>query len=99
MPNTAHDGSRPVRATTEASDSPASLYGRASLVLGVIALVTLALGNHVGIGIPLLTGSLAVTFGIMGLYQRLNRVQCVIGLTTGGLAVLSLATLLILMFG
>jgi hypothetical protein len=74
--------------TTESTASAASLYGVVSLVLGTLALITAVLAGYAGIAIPLLLGSLAVTFGTLGLIKRLNRVQCTVGLTTGGLAVI-----------
>lgn len=75
-------------AAPEQADSPASLYGVVSSVLGVIALITVVLAGHVGIAFPLLLGSLAVTFAVLGMSERLNRGLCTVGLVTGGLGVL-----------
>lgn len=69
-------------------DSPATLYGPVSLVLGAAALAAAVFAGLLGIAIPLLFGSLAVTFALLGLGQGLNRVQCGIGLATGSLGVL-----------
>ncbi|PJE94974.1 hypothetical protein CUT44_25245 [Streptomyces carminius] len=80
--------------TAEATDSPASLYGVVSLVLGAVALVAAVFVGYAGVAIPLLCGSLAVTFATLGLVKRSNRGQCVIGLVTGGLAVLWLVLFL-----
>ncbi|MGW0732640.1 hypothetical protein [Streptomyces sp. NPDC002851] len=80
--------------TTEATDSPASLYGTASVVLGTLALIAVVFSGHAGVAIPLLSGSLAVTFGVLGLMRRLNRVRCAIGLSTGGGTLLYLGYLL-----
>ncbi|MEE1939118.1 hypothetical protein V1L54_06790 [Streptomyces sp. TRM 70361] len=76
--------------TAETTDSPASLHGVVSLVLGAVALVTAVFVGYAGVAIPLLCGSLAVTFASLGLARRVNRGQCAIGLATGGLAVLCL---------
>ncbi|MFF1272687.1 hypothetical protein ACFVZC_04620 [Streptomyces marokkonensis] len=70
------------------SDSPATLYGPVSLVLGTAALVAAVFAGLLGIAIPLLFGSLAVTFALLGLGRGLNRVQCGVGLATGALSVL-----------
>ncbi|MEZ3182158.1 hypothetical protein KYY02_26860 [Streptomyces pimonensis] len=70
------------------ADSPATLYGPVSLVLGTAALVAVVPAGLLGIAIPLLLGSLAVTFALLGLGQKLNRVQCGVGLVTGSLGVL-----------
>ncbi|WP_326701262.1 hypothetical protein OG909_30520 [Streptomyces sp. NBC_01754] len=75
-------------ATPEQADSPTSLYGVASSVLGVIALVTAVLADYAGIALPLLSGSLAVTFAVLGLSNRLDRARCAVGLVAGGLGVL-----------
>lgn len=75
-------------AAPEQADSPASLYGVASSVLGVVSLVAAVLADYAGIALPLLCGSLAVTFAVLGLTKRLNRAQCAVGLATGGLGVL-----------
>ncbi|MFJ8696809.1 hypothetical protein [Streptomyces roseolilacinus] len=72
--------------TTRTTDSPASLYGVVSLVLGLFGLAGALLVGYVGIALPALCGALAVTFGALGLAKRLNRVQCTVGLVTGGLA-------------
>ncbi|MEU1122835.1 hypothetical protein ABZ371_04425 [Streptomyces sp. NPDC005899] len=78
----------------EQADSPASLYGIASLVLGLMALLTAVLVNYVGIAFPLLLGCLAVTFAVLGLTKRLSRGRCIVGLVTGGFGVLYCAFLL-----
>ncbi|MFJ3143126.1 hypothetical protein ACIPJM_11840 [Streptomyces halstedii] len=75
-------------AAPEQADSPASLYGVASSVLGVISLVAAVLADYAGIALPSLCGSLAVTFAVLGLTKRLNRAQCAVGLATGCLGVL-----------
>ncbi|MER7107933.1 hypothetical protein [Streptomyces sp. NPDC000229] len=73
---------------TGATDSPATLYGPVSIVLGTVALITAVFSGYLGIAIPLLAGSLAVTFAALGLGSKLNRGQCAIGLATGALGVL-----------
>ncbi|MEU7468154.1 hypothetical protein AB0A94_06250 [Streptomyces sp. NPDC044984] len=73
---------------TGSADSPATLYGPVSLVLGTAALVAVVFAGLLGIAIPLLLGSLAVTFALLGLGQELNRLQCGVGLVTGSLSVL-----------
>ncbi|KOT38087.1 hypothetical protein ADK41_16905 [Streptomyces caelestis] len=73
---------------TGSADSPATLYGPVSLVLGTAASVTVVFAGLLGIAFSLLFGSLAVTFALLGLRQKLNRVQCGIGLATGSLGVL-----------
>ncbi len=78
-------------ATASASaseDSPATLYGPVSLVLGTAALVAAVFAGLLGIALPLLFGSLAVTFALLGLGRGLHRVRCGAGLTTGSLSVL-----------
>lgn len=74
--------------TTRTTDSPASLYGVVSLVLGVVGLLGAVLVSYVGIAVPALCGALAVTFAALGLAKRIHRVQCAVGLVTGGLALL-----------
>ncbi|MFH8517547.1 hypothetical protein ACH4CE_21120 [Streptomyces gelaticus] len=73
---------------TGSADSPATLYGPASLVLGTVALIAAVFAGFIGIAIPLLFGSLAATFALLGLAHKLNRGQCAIGLATGSLSVL-----------
>ncbi|MHC5904084.1 hypothetical protein ACVNF4_09305 [Streptomyces sp. S6] len=73
---------------TASNDSPATLYGPVSLVLGLVAAVTAALSGFIGIAIPLLTGALAVTFGLLGLTRRLNRGLSAAGAATGAVGVL-----------
>lgn len=73
---------------TASKDSPASLYGPVSLVLGIIALAAIAIGAFAGIAIPLLAGSLASTFAILGLVNRNNRPACLIGLIGGAVGLL-----------
>lgn len=80
--------------TSGATDTPASLYGGVSSVLGFVALITVALVAYVGIAIPLLCGSLAVTLASLGLNKHLNRALCAVGLGTGGAAVLYVLFLL-----
>ncbi|NSC25456.1 hypothetical protein FM076_31615 [Streptomyces albus subsp. chlorinus] len=81
--------------TDDARDSPASLYGPVSLTLGLISLIGLAVG-FAGLAFTVLSGGLAATFGVLGLRGRVRRVQCAIGLATGGITVLVLITLLFL---
>ncbi|CAL9647468.1 hypothetical protein [Streptomyces albus] len=69
-----------------AKDSPASLYGPVSLVLGIISLLSAVFPP--GFGVALLCGSLGVTLAVMGLRTRLRRGMCLIGLVTGGIPVL-----------
>ncbi|MBT2487461.1 hypothetical protein J7E96_02675 [Streptomyces sp. ISL-96] len=73
---------------TGSADSPATLYGPVSLVLGTVALIAAVFAGYIGIAIPFLFGSLAVTFALLGLARKLNRGQCAIGLTAGSLSVL-----------
>lgn len=70
------------------ADSPAALYGPVSLTFGTAALVTAAFTGLLGLAIPLLCGSLAVTFALLGLGRGLHRVRCGIGLVTGSLGLL-----------
>ncbi len=77
-----------VTGTPDGADSPASLYGPVALVLGVVTLLTAVLSGFLGIAIPLLTGSLAVTFGVLGLTSKLNRGRSAVGLVTGCLGLL-----------
>ncbi|MFF3892142.1 MULTISPECIES: hypothetical protein [Streptomyces] len=74
--------------STGSADSPATLYGPVSVVLGSAALLAAVFAGFVGIAIPLLFGSLAVTFALLGLGRGLNRGQCALGLATGSLSVL-----------
>ncbi|MFE9648052.1 hypothetical protein ACFYO0_28850 [Streptomyces sp. NPDC006365] len=80
--------------TTGATDSPASLYGNASLAFGVLGLITAVLGSYVGIAFPVLFGALGVTLGALGLAKRLHRVRCMVGLATGAMALLYFVFLL-----
>ncbi|MER5363362.1 hypothetical protein [Streptomyces sp. NPDC002785] len=73
---------------TGSADSPATLYGPASIVLGTLALIAAVFAGFTGIAIPLLFGSLAVTFALLGLARKLNRGLCTVGLATGSLSVL-----------
>ncbi|MFH8474854.1 hypothetical protein [Streptomyces sp. NPDC018000] len=73
---------------TGSADSPATLYGPASIVLGTLALIAAVFAGFIGIAIPLLFGSLAVTFALLGLARKLNRGQCTVGLATGSLSML-----------
>ncbi|MFD1273688.1 hypothetical protein ACFQ51_24185 [Streptomyces kaempferi] len=73
---------------TTSADSPAALYGPVSLGLGIVALIAVALSGFIGIAIPLLASSLAVTFGILGLTRGPHRGRSVIGLATGSVGVL-----------
>ncbi|GAA3162834.1 hypothetical protein GCM10017688_06570 [Streptomyces ramulosus] len=70
------------------TDSPASLYGPASLSLGVVAFLATVLSGYLGIAVPLLAGCLAVTFGVLGLVNGTNRGKCVIGLVGGAVGFL-----------
>lgn len=81
-------GSEEPDMTTESADSPATLYGPVSVVLGTVAVIAAVFAGFIGIAIPFLFGSLAVTFGLLGLARRLNRGQCAIGLAAGALSVL-----------
>ncbi|MET9152933.1 hypothetical protein ABZX82_16915 [Streptomyces griseoflavus] len=74
--------------STASADSPATLYGPVSLVLGTAGLLAAVFAGLLGIGIPLLLGSLAVTFALLGLSRGLHRVCCVVGLATGCLGLL-----------
>ncbi|MFF8831279.1 hypothetical protein [Streptomyces sp. NPDC015131] len=80
--------------TTRPTDDATSLYGRVSLILGVLALIATVFISYVGVAFPLLFGSLALTFGTTGLIKRVDRLQCAIGAATGGAAVLYLIFLL-----
>ncbi|MFD8206733.1 hypothetical protein ACFV2S_10055 [Streptomyces sp. NPDC059695] len=71
--------------TSEPHNSPATLYGPASLLFGVLGLVATLFAGVAGGGIPLLTASLAITFALLGLGRGMNRAQCVTGLVTGGI--------------
>ncbi|MGW3630180.1 hypothetical protein ACWD7F_08475 [Streptomyces sp. NPDC005122] len=73
---------------TTPADSPAALYGPVSLGFGIVALIAVALSGFVGIAIPLLAGSLAVAFGVLGLTRGSHRGRSVIGLATGSVGVL-----------
>ncbi|MEV5934355.1 hypothetical protein ACIQCD_00485 [Streptomyces sp. NPDC093250] len=73
---------------TGSADSPATLYGHVSLALGAAALAAAVFAGLLGIAFPLLFGSLAVTFALLGLGRGLNRTQCVVGLTTGSLGLI-----------
>lgn len=70
------------------ADSPATLYGPVSLALGTAAAVAVVFTGLLGLAIPLLCGSLAVTFALLGLKRGLGRVPCAIGLVTGSLGLL-----------
>lgn len=70
---------------TGSDDSPATLYGPVSVVFGVVALISVVFSGFAGIGIPVLAGSLAITFALLGLGRGLNRVQCAAGLVAGAL--------------
>ncbi|MFJ3327933.1 hypothetical protein ACIPMT_26155 [Streptomyces griseus] len=64
--------------------TPATLYGPVSLGFGVIALIAaFFLGFF-----ALLAGSLAITFGVLGLISGYNRPQCLAGLVLGAVGVL-----------
>ncbi|MBB1245211.1 hypothetical protein GL263_16765 [Streptomyces durbertensis] len=79
------------------TDTPATLYGPVSLGFGVIAVIAAFLLGPFGV----LAGSLAVTFGILGLVGRIkvNRLPCAIGLVTGAFGVLYPVSLLLLYTG
>ncbi|NEB40757.1 hypothetical protein [Streptomyces sp. SID14515] len=64
--------------------TPATLYGPVSLGLGVVALVA---AFFLGI-FAILAGSLAVTFGVLGLISGYSRPQCLAGLVLGAAGVL-----------
>ncbi|MGW8377486.1 hypothetical protein [Streptomyces sp. ODS28] len=74
--------------TSDSTDSPATMYGTVSLVLGVVGLITAVLASYAGIAIPVLCGALAVTLASAGLFQRTNRIKCIAALTTGAVALL-----------
>ncbi|MBL3668366.1 hypothetical protein JL475_20700 [Streptomyces sp. M2CJ-2] len=74
--------------STGSADSPATLYGPVSVIFGSAALLAAVFAGFIGIAIPLLFGSLAVTFALLGLGRGLNRGQCALGLATGSLSVL-----------
>jgi succinate-acetate transporter protein len=73
---------------TGPTDARASLYGSVSLVLGSAAALAAALIGWVGVALPLLFGSLAVTFAVLGLVHKINRRKCAIGLISGAVGVL-----------
>ncbi|MFI8995704.1 hypothetical protein [Streptomyces sp. NPDC053542] len=70
------------------ADSPASLYGPVSIVLGVASVVAAGLSGFIGLAVPLLAGILAVVFGVLGLVSKIKRGQCVFGLVGGAIGVL-----------
>lgn len=74
--------------TAGSADSPATLYGPVSAVFGGVSLLAAVFAGFLGIAIPLLFGSLAVTFALLGLARGLHRGRCAIGLVTGSLGVL-----------
>ena len=73
---------------TVSKESPASLYAPVSLVLGIIAAVTAVISGFIGMAIPFLAGSLAVTFAVLGLVYRTNGTASLIGLIGGAVGVL-----------
>jgi succinate-acetate transporter protein len=73
---------------TGPTDPRASLYGSVSLVLGIASAVAAVLISWVGVALPLLFGSLAVTFAVLGLVHKINRRKCAIGLISGAAGVL-----------
>ncbi|MET7639743.1 hypothetical protein [Streptomyces sp. NPDC005438] len=83
--------------TTNADRSPATLYGGASLALGVLALLGAVFVGVAGLGLPLLCGSLAGVFGALGLGSGfrgvLHRRYSALGLGAGVVAVLYLGFL------
>ncbi len=70
--------------TVESPETPANLYGPVSLGLGVVALIA---AFFLGL-FALLAGSLAITFGVLGLISGFNRTQCLAGLVLGAAGVL-----------
>jgi hypothetical protein len=64
-------------------DSPATLYGPVSLGLGIVALIA---AFFLGI-FAILAGSLAITFGVLGLISKFSRTQCLAGLAMGAVGV------------
>ncbi|MEU9087478.1 hypothetical protein [Streptomyces sp. NPDC048357] len=50
-------------------------------------MVAAVFSGGLGIAIPVLAASLAVTFALVGLGHRMSRIQCVTGLVTGSLGV------------
>ncbi|MCD0449374.1 hypothetical protein LO762_09250 [Actinocorallia sp. API 0066] len=79
---------------TGTAGTAVTAYGPVSLVFGVGSVITLALVEYVGLGIPLLAGLLAVTFGIFGLVNGIRRAQSVLGLTSGSVSVVYFLTIL-----
>ncbi|MFD7704476.1 hypothetical protein [Streptomyces caelestis] len=73
---------------TGSADSPATLYGPVSLVLGTVALIATVFAGFLGIAFPLLFGSLAVTFALLGLGHGTGRGLCALGLAIGSSGVL-----------
>ncbi|MGC5544357.1 hypothetical protein ACPYPE_27160 [Streptomyces griseus] len=71
-------------ATPGTPATPATLYGPVSLGFGVVALIA---AFFLGL-FALLAGSLAVTFGVLGLISGYNRTQCLAGLVLGAVGVL-----------
>ncbi|WP_055489832.1 hypothetical protein [Streptomyces sp. TP-A0356] len=80
---------------TGSTDTPASLYSPASLGLGIASTVAAVFSGYIGLAIPLLAGSLAVTFALLGLAGKINRKQCVIGLIGGAVGVLYPVSLIV----
>ncbi|KPI04371.1 hypothetical protein OK074_4688 [Actinobacteria bacterium OK074] len=80
--------------TTGPVDTPARAYGPVALVFGIVAAVSAAFLGIAGIGIPVLAGALAVTFGVLGLNHNLRRAQCVVGIVTGAAGALYVIALL-----
>jgi len=73
---------------TGPTDTRASLYGSVSLVFGIASAVAAVLIGWVGVALPLLFGSLAVTFAALGLAHKINRRKCAVGLISGAAGVL-----------
>ncbi|MEV8031423.1 hypothetical protein [Streptomyces sp. NPDC086182] len=78
----------------DTADTAASAYGPVALVLGIASTAAAALIAFVGLAIPLLTGLLAVTFGILGITRKLHRKQSLIGLIGGSVGVLSVVAVI-----
>ncbi|MFE2292748.1 hypothetical protein [Streptomyces sp. NPDC059452] len=82
--------------SSRVEDTPVSLYGSVSLGLGVISLACMAFYSFGVAPLAFVLGPLAVTFGILGLYNKVNRVKSAIGAFIG---LVPTGLLLLLPFG
>ncbi|MFE7131900.1 hypothetical protein ACFVIM_13650 [Streptomyces sp. NPDC057638] len=73
---------------SESDDSVATLYGPASVFFGIAALMAAVFAAFIGVGVPVLAGSLALTFALLGIGSGRNRRQCIVGLITGSVGAL-----------